>query len=75
MVNEDLSQWLRRRARRRRVLNFFVTSLGPRAVGLQPTAPDPEDRGLTKVEFDRRFAVYREEIWRAAIPPPPGLLG
>ena len=75
MVNEDLSQWLRRRARRRRVLNFFVTSLGPRAVGLQPTAPDPEDRGLSKVEFDRQFEAYREEIYRAAVPVPPGLLG
>ena len=75
MVNEDLSQWLRRRARRRRVLNFFVTSLGPRAVGLQPTAPDPEDLGLSNVEFNRRFDVYSEEIYRAAVPVPPGLLG
>ena len=75
MVNEDLGEWLKRRARRRRVLSYFVTSLGPRAVGLQPEAPNPEDRGLSKVEFDRRFAIYREAIWRATLPPPPGLLG
>lgn len=66
-VNEDLDDWLARREKRQRYIDFVKDS--PQYLSLRepPEAPDPCDRLLSKRAWEKASMKWRIEVQNAVI--------